>query len=192
MKESKQYSFIAKYGMINTIIATICVICLIVNSIIISDAALNQIASNKLVAYFLNFLAGCEGKLGSIGSMSKAQVFSDGEWWRLISHMYLHAGVLHMLFNVFALLFAGKVVEKKIGSLRYLLLYHVMAIVNAIIMCLIFPDSVSVGASEGIFGMIGIVCVMKWKKDTVCNENLKKRELIYISIFSILSLVLGL
>jgi membrane associated rhomboid family serine protease len=59
-------------------------------------------------------------------------------------------------------------------------------------MCLIFPDSVSVGASAGIFGMIGIVCVMKWKKDTVCNENLKKRELIYISIFSILSLVLGL
>lgn len=167
-------------------------ICLIVNSVIISDAALNQIASNKLVAYFLNFLVGCEGKLGSIGTMSNTKVFSDGEWWRLILHMYLHAGVLHMLFNVLVLLFAGRIVEKKLGSLLYLLLYHVMAIVNAIIMCLIFPDSVSVGASAGIFGMIGIVCVMKWKKDTVCNENLKKRELIYISIFSILSLVLGL
>lgn len=192
MKESKQYSFIAKYGMINTIIATICVICLIVNSVIISDAALNQIAANKLVAYFLNFLAGCEGKLGNIGSMSNTKVFSDGEWWRLILHMYLHAGVLHMLFNVFALLFAGKVVEKKIGSLPYLLLYHVITIINAIIMYFIFPDSVSVGASAGIFGIIGIVCIMKWKKDVVCKENLKKGELIYIIIFSILSLVLGL
>ena len=54
---------------------------------------------------------------------------------------------------------------EKIGSIPYLLLYHAIALVNAIIMCLIFPDSVSVGASADIFGMIGIVCVMKWKKD---------------------------
>ena len=192
MEKSRKYSFIDKYGIINIVIATICVICLIGNSIIISETALNQLASNKVVAYILNFLVGCEGKLGIIGSMSNVKVFSDGEWWRLFSHMYLHAGVLHMLFNVFALLFTGKVVEKKIGSIPYLLLYHVIALVNAIIMCLIFPDSVSVGASAGIFGMIGIVCVMKWKKDAICNENLKKGEVIYIIIFSVLSLLLGL
>jgi len=124
--------------------------------------------------------------------MSNAKVFDDGEWWRLFLHIYLHAGVLHMLFNVFALLFAGKIVERKIGSLPYLLLFHVIAVVNAIVMCLIFPNSTSVSASAGIFGMIGIVCVMKWKKDIVCNEILKKGELIYIIIFSVLSLVLGL
>lgn len=124
--------------------------------------------------------------------MSKVKVFIDGEWWRLFLHMYLHAGVLHMVFNVYALLFAGKVVEKKIGSFLYLLLYHVIAVVNAIIMCLIFPDSTSVGASAGIFGIIGIVCVMKWKKDNICNETLKKGEFIYIIVFSVLSLLLGL
>lgn len=97
-----------------------------------------------------------------------------------------------MLFNVAALLFAGKVVERKIGSLPYLLLYHVIAVVNAIIVCLIFPESISVGASAGIFGMIGIVCVMKFRKDAVCSENLKKGEIIYIIVFSVLSLFLGL
>ena len=56
-----------------------------------------------------------------------------------------------MVFNVFALLFAGKAVEKKIGSLPYLLLYRVIAIVNAIIMCVIFPNSTFVGASAGIW-----------------------------------------
>jgi len=40
--------------------------------------------------------------------------------------------------------------------------------------------------------MIGIVCVMKWKKDAICNENLKKGEVIYIIIFSVLSFLLGL
>lgn len=192
MGKTRKHSLIDKYGIINIIIATICVIFLVINSIIVNETALNQLASNKYVAYILNFLAGCEGKLGIIGLMSKVKVFSDGEWWRLFLHMYLHAGFLHMAFNVFALLFAGKVVEKKIGSFPYLLLYHVIAVVNAIIVCLIFPNSTSVGASEGIFGMIGIVCVMKWKKDDICNETLKKGELIYIIFFSALSLLLGL
>ena len=192
MENSKKQSYIEKYGKANIIIAVICAIFLVINSVIVSESALNQLASNKYLAYILNFFAGCEGKLGIIGSMSNAKVFGEGEWWRLILHVYLHAGVLHMLFNVFALLFAGKVVEKKIGSLPYLFLYHVIAIVNAIVMCLIFPDSTSVGASAGIFAMIGIVCVMKWKKDTVCSEMLKKGELIYIIVFSVLSLLLGL
>lgn len=192
MEQSRKQNLIDRYGITNITIATICVIFLAINSIIVSETALNQIASNKYVAYVLNFLAGCEGKLGIIGSMSNAKVFSEGEWWRLFLHMYLHAGIIHMLFNVFALLFAGKVVEKKIGRLPYLLLYHVIAVSNAIIMCLIFPDSISVGASAGIFGMIGIVCVMKWKKESICNESLKKGEFIYIIVFSILSLLLGL
>ena len=192
MENSKKQNLVERYGKINIVVAVLCAIFLVINSAIVSEPALNQLAVNKYLAYFLNFLAGCEGKLGTIGSMSNAKVFGEGEWWRLILHMYLHAGVLHMLFNIFALLFAGKVVEKKIGSLPYLLLYHVIAVVTAIIMCLIFPDSISVGASAGIFGMIGIVCVMKWKKDTVCNENLKKGEFIYIIVFSVLSLLLGL
>ena len=192
MENSKKQSLVERYGKINIVIAALCAIFLIINSVIVSETSLNQLASNKYLAYILNFLAGCEGKIGTIGSMSNAKVFGDGEWWRLFLHIYLHAGVLHMLFNVFALLFAGKVVEKKIGSLPYLLLYHVIAVVNAIIMCLIFPDSISVGASAGIFGMIGILCVLKWKKDTVCNGNMKRGEFIYIIVFSVLSLLLGL
>ena len=192
MEKIKKQNLNDRYGKINITIVTICIIFLVINSVIVSETALNQLASNKYVAYILNFIAGCEGKLGTIGSMSKAKVFGDGEWWRLFLHMYLHAGVLHMLFNIFSLLFVGKVVEKKIGSLSYLLLYHVIAVANAIIMCLIFPNSISVGASAGIFGMIGVLCVMKWKKDPICNENLKKRELIYIIVFSALSLLLGL
>lgn len=192
MEKSRKQSLAGRYGIVNITIAIICVIFLIINSIIVSEAALNQLASNKYMAYILNFLAGCEGKLGIIGSMSNVKVFSDGEWWRLFLHMYLHAGIIHMLFNVLALLFAGKVVEKKIGSLPYLLMYHVIAVVNAIVMCLIFPNSTSVGASAGIYGMIGVLCVMKWKKDVICKENLKKGEFIYIILFGVLSLLLGL
>ncbi len=192
MESPRKQSIVERYGKINIIIAALCAIFWVINSVIVSESALSQLASNKYLAYILNFLAGCEGNLGTIGSMSNIKVFGDGEWWRLFLHIYLHSGVFHMLFNVFALLFAGKVVEKRMGSLPYLFLFNVIAIINAIIMCLIFPNSTSVGASAGIFGMIGIVCVMKWKKDAVCNENLKKGEFIYIIVYSVLSLLLGL
>lgn len=187
----EKVSIIDKYGKGNVTIAAIYIIVLIINSIIVSDTALSQLVSNKYVAYILNFLAGCEGELGVIGTMSKVKVFGEGEWWRLLLHMYLHAGALHMIFNMLALLFAGKVVEKKIESLSYVLLYHAIAVINAIIMCFVFPNSVSVGASAGIFGVIGIVCVMRWKKDIACIEYLKKKETIYIIAFAILSLLLG-
>lgn len=191
MEKQKSHRLTERYGIMNIVIAIICIIFLVINSIVVSDTALYQLASNKYVAYILNFLAGCEGKLGAIGSMSKVKVFGEGEWWRLVLHMYLHAGVLHMAFNVVALLFAGKVVEKRIGALLYLLVYHLIAFVNAIITCLIFPDSIAVGASAGIFGVIGILCVIKWKKDAGCEVTLKKGEVIYLIVFSVLSLLLG-
>lgn len=192
MEKTRKQNLMDRYGIVNITIATICVVFFIINSIIVSEAALDQLSSNKFLSYIINFIAGCEGYLGTIGSMSKTNVFGEGEWWRLFLHMYLHAGILHMLFNVFALLVAGKVVEKKIGSLPYLILYHAIAVSNAIIMCFIYPDSISVGASAGIFGTIGIACAMNWKRDNACHENLKKGEIIYIIVFSVLSLLLGL
>ncbi|MBQ8167450.1 MAG: hypothetical protein IJZ96_10525 [Lachnospiraceae bacterium] len=87
MEKTKKQSLIERYGKVNISIALLCVIFLIINSVIVSESALNQLSYNKYLAYILNFLAGCEGKIGTIGSMSNAKVFGDGEWWRLFLHM---------------------------------------------------------------------------------------------------------
>lgn len=184
-------TLIKKYGKTNLIIATIGIIFLIINSVLVSDISLYEIHSNKYIAYSLNFLVGCEGILGKIGSMSKVKVFTDGEWWRIFLHIYLHAGLLHMMFNVFALLVAGKVIEKRIGALSYFLLFHFIAIVDSLILCMIFPNSLSIGASAGIFGMIGIVIILKLKRDTECHELLTKKEWIFLIVFMALSFILG-
>ena len=192
MTETRKKRFTDKYGKSTTAIAFICICFLIINSIFIDESALLKLSDNKLVACLLNFLAGCEGKLGTIGSMSKAKLFDDGQWWRLFTNIYLHAGILHLVFNALALFFAGKVVEKKIGCLKSILLFHVIAVFDAIILCMIYPSSTSVGASAGIFGFIGILFVLKLTKDEKCIEIQKKGELVYIIVFSVLSLVLGL
>jgi hypothetical protein len=88
---------------------------LIVNSLFISEAKLEQIEAGKLKIYLVNFLVGCEGILGDIGTMSYTKVFVDGEWWRLILHMYLHAGIWHVLFNILALLYVQCTKHSKIA-----------------------------------------------------------------------------
>lgn len=192
MEKIKKHTMTDRYGKAVVAISFICICSLLINSIFVDDHALKQISPVKPLAYLLNFLAGCEGRLGVIGSMSNTSVLKDGQWWRLLTHIYLHSGIIHMIPNVFALLFAGKVVEKKFGSVWFVSLFHLIAVVNAMILCLIFPDSASVGASAGIFGIIGIVCVLKWKKDDECKRLLKKGESIYLIVFSLLSLAPGL
>lgn len=192
MEKTKKHPIIDRYGTANTAIALICICVLIINSIFVNDCILMQVSPNRPTAYILNFLAGCEGELGRIGSMSHTSVWREGQWWRLFTHIYLHAGMIHMAFNFLALLFAGKIVEKKIGSVPYILLFHFIAVFDAVIVSMIFPDSTSVGASAGIFGMIGVVCVFRAKKDDECKRLLTRGETIYLIVFALLSLILGL
>jgi hypothetical protein len=55
MEKTKKQSLIDRYGKVNIIIALLCVIFLIINSVIVSESVLNQLASNKYLAYVLNF-----------------------------------------------------------------------------------------------------------------------------------------
>ena len=176
-----------KYGLVNLIICLLCIIILVINSIFISKNSLYEISDNLITAYCLNFLAGCQGVLGKWGSMSYETFFVKGQWWRCITHIYLHVGVIHMVMNISALLIAGKYVEKRYGSLYYLIIFHMTAIVDSIITCMIF-SSESVGASAGIFGVIGILIILFLKKQI----SLKKAEIVYLIIFFVLSLILGI
>ena len=176
-----------KYGLVNLIISLLCIIILIMNSICVSKNSLYEISDNIIAAYCLNFLAGCQGVLGKWGSMSYEMFFVNSQWWRCFTHIYLHVGVMHMVMNIAALLTAGKYVEKKYGSFYYFLIFHMVAIVDSIITCMIFPSE-SVGASAGIFGVVGILIILFFKKQIY----LRKAEIVYLIIFFALSLILGI
>jgi rhomboid protease GluP len=89
-------------------------------------------------------------------------VFRQHEYWRLISYGFLHIGLLHILFNSYALVLYGPVLEDYMGKGRFLLLYIVSAIGGAAISSHFSPAGVSAGASGAIFGMVGALwSVMK-------------------------------
>jgi membrane associated rhomboid family serine protease len=87
---------------------------------------------------------------------------SDGDWYRLLTAMFLHASVLHIAFNMFALYWLGSVVEEAIGSLRFLLVYFVSGLAGSAGALLLDPTQFTVGASGAIWGIMGALLVLEY------------------------------
>ncbi|MGZ5199668.1 MAG: rhomboid family intramembrane serine protease [Telluria sp.] len=83
------------------------------------------------------------------------QLTLHGQWWRLVTSMFLHGSLLHIAFNMFALWQVGRLVERMFGSLRFFALYMIAGVCGSVASVLWNPHVNSVGASGAIFGIIG-------------------------------------
>lgn len=82
----------------------------------------------------------------------------NGEIYRLFTSMFLHADVLHLAFNMYALYILGPIVERYYGKSRFLLIYIVSGILGSIFSCIFMSsNSFSIGASGAIFGLLGSI-----------------------------------
>ncbi|GAF66258.1 hypothetical protein BTS2_3158 [Bacillus sp. TS-2] len=80
----------------------------------------------------------------------------EGEWWRLLSSMFLHIGFLHVLMNSIALYFLGTLVERMFGSARFLIIYFISGFFGTLA-SLWMNISIGAGASGAIFGLFGAI-----------------------------------
>jgi membrane associated rhomboid family serine protease len=87
---------------------------------------------------------------------------AHGDWWRLVTTMFLHASVLHIAFNMFALWVIGRPVEQYLGSARYIGLYFVSGLAGSA-GALVQTGGVTVGASGAIFGILGAMLIIEWQ-----------------------------
>jgi rhomboid protease GluP len=78
-----------------------------------------------------------------------------GEWWRVVTSLFLHGSLLHLLFNMIALWQVGQLVERLFGSLRFTALYLIAGVCGSLASVLWNPQVNSVGASGAIFGIVG-------------------------------------
>jgi membrane associated rhomboid family serine protease len=86
----------------------------------------------------------------------------NGGWWRLVTTMFLHASIVHIAFNLFALWVIGRPVEQYLGPGRYLGLYLVSGLAGSAGAVLQTPG-VTVGASGAIFGILGAMVILEWQ-----------------------------
>jgi membrane associated rhomboid family serine protease len=101
------------------------------------------------------------GKLFENGALYGPLV-ADGDWWRLFTAMFLHASLLHIAFNMFALWLFGSVVERSVGPLRYVLVYVASGLAGSAGALIATPNAVTVGASGAIFGLLGALLVLEY------------------------------
>lgn len=85
---------------------------------------------------------------------------AEGEWWRFVSAMFLHAGLIHFLLNNVAIYYVGRIIETLIGSLSFLSVYIFSGVVGNVASTFLH-FSVGAGASGAIFGLIGVGCVVE-------------------------------
>ncbi|MDQ3867197.1 MAG: rhomboid family intramembrane serine protease [Actinomycetota bacterium] len=80
---------------------------------------------------------------------------ADGEWWRLLTAGFLHVGPIHLLFNMLMLWWFGSALEGMLGRARFLAIYLVSILAGSAGALLLSPDTATVGASAGVFGILG-------------------------------------
>ncbi|MBS4216406.1 MULTISPECIES: rhomboid family intramembrane serine protease [Neobacillus] len=97
----------------------------------------------------------------------------EGEYWRLMTPIFMHSGFSHMLFNSFALVLFGPGLERMLGGGRFLIVYLVSGLVaNVATLLLEALTYTHVGSSGAIFGLFGYyLALILFKKNTLSKAN---------------------
>jgi rhomboid protease GluP len=134
------------------------------------------VAINIAVFILETQLGGSENidNLYRFGAIIPAAVTGSGEWWRLLTAMFLHYGYLHIALNMFALLFFGPRVERLLGWVRYTIVYMASGLgvglmtIGLAQINVIDSQDFAVGASgaiTGIIGALGAILLYGWLRD---------------------------
>ena len=114
----------------------------------------------------------------------------EGQYWRLLTNTFLHAGLMHVLFNMYGLFFAGMFLEPVLGRARLLVTYLICGITASIASAWWHPATISIGASGAIFGLFGVLFALA--SVNALGGKLRKPMLVNVAIFVGYNLVLGL
>ena len=79
----------------------------------------------------------------------------DGQWWRVVTSMFIHIGIIHIAMNMFVLWTAGIIIERLFGSAAFTVLYVLAGVGGSLASLAWQPYTVSAGASGAVFGLFG-------------------------------------
>lgn len=134
-------------------------------------------------SYGVPFNSGLVSQPGGVlerGALVPALV-ADGQYWRLLTSIFLHSGFVHLAFNMLALYFLGSLTEGGFGSWRFLALY-VAGGLSGGLAYLYFGtfDQAAVGASGAIFGLLGSVLGFSLRRGTFSRRNPLIMQLLFL------------
>lgn len=132
------------------------------SNISVSPIVVGLVVVNCAVFVLEIFSGGAQNPLTlyRLGELDTTSVVYGGQYWRFLSALFLHYGVLHLIFNMFALLVLGPPLERQIGGLPFAICYLLSGISSSVIVVLLaklrlLPPLQLVGASGCVMGIVG-------------------------------------
>jgi rhomboid protease GluP len=140
----------------------------------------------NIVIFILMVISGVNFMLPDSESLIKwganfRPVTLEGEWWRLITSCFLHIGILHLLMNMYALLYIGLLLEPHLGKARFAAAYLLTGITASMASLWWHDLTISAGASGAIFGMYGVFLAML--TTNFIEKSARKALLTSIAVF---------
>lgn len=126
---------------------------------------------------------------GALGMKINEHII-QGEYWRLITPVFLHGSIAHIAFNMYALYIIGGDIERRFGHIRFILLYFAGAIGGNALSFLMSPNP-SLGASTAIFGLLGAQIVFFAQNRKLFGKG-ARRALQNVITIAAVNLVIGL
>lgn len=139
-----------------------------------------------------NALRPAPAQLFAWGANSASAVVVDGQWWRLLTSAFLHAGLLHLALNMLGLWGAGRQVCRWLGNGPFLLVYLGAALAgSALSLHAGAQHTISVGASGAVFGVLGALLVVVWRNRARLPLVLTRNLLLSQGLFVLYMLAQG-
>ena len=131
-----------------------------------------------------------------MGAKDSYLIVSENEVWRVLSSAILHAGFIHYVINCLALWFVGKAIETTHGTVATAIIFIISAIGGTLLSAIFLPEYITVGASGGIFGLIGACLsdiIMNWKHlfSDFVTENGRRNSHVLVVVFLIVDILLN-
>lgn len=109
-----------------------------------------------------------------------------GEYWRLVTPIFLHSSVMHILCNMYALFTLGPSLEKHYGKLSFLRLYLITGFGGNVLSYILSPYSISVGASSALFGLIGAQAMLLYKNRRIIrNYRAMMQNIVFVVVINL-------
>jgi rhomboid protease GluP len=115
----------------------------------------------------------------------------NGQWWRLVSSMFVHFGALHIGLNMWCLWNLGRAAERLLGRFSYLLAYFASGIFGSIASVYWHPLAAGAGASGAIFGLAGVLVSFVYLKKTPAHLQINSKMLSSLGMFIFYNLIFG-
>jgi membrane associated rhomboid family serine protease len=129
-----------------------------------ATSATTVLIAINVIVFLIEIGSGSGGLNGGGNLIDNFSVFApkiaDGEWYRVLTGGFLHAGLLHIAFNMYALYILGQLLEPAFGKVRFLAMYFASLFAGSLGVVLLEPSTPAVGASGAIFGLFAAAFVI--------------------------------